>query len=115
MINFKNKKILITGATGGIGKALVKKFISLEGNVLATGTKTEKLDILKKEFPNINILKFDMSDHSKIEEFIENVTSQLTGLDILINNAGINMDNLSLRMKEVEWKSVIDFNFSKNS
>jgi len=110
MINFKNKKILITGATGGIGKALVKKFISLEGNVLATGTKTEKLDILKKEFPNINILKFDMSDHSKIEEFIENVTSQLTGLDILINNAGINMDNLSLRMKEVEWKSVIDFN-----
>ena len=110
MINFKNKKILITGATGGIGKALVKKFISLEGNVLATGTKTEKLDILKKEFPNINILKFDMSDHSKIEEFIENVTSQLTGLDILINNAGINMDNLSLRMKEDEWKSVIDFN-----
>ena len=110
MINFKNKKILITGATGGIGKALVKKFITLEGNVLATGTKTEKLDILKKEFPNINILKFDMSDHSKIEEFIENVTSQLTGLDILINNAGINMDNLSLRMKEDEWKSVIDFN-----
>ena len=110
MINFKNKKILITGATGGIGKALVKKFISLEGNVLATGTKTEKLDILKKEFPNINILKFDMLDHSKIEEFIENVTSQLTGLDILINNAGINMDNLSLRMKEDEWKSVIDFN-----
>ena len=110
MINFKNKKILITGATGGIGKALVKKFISLEGNVLATGTKTEKLDLLKKEFPNINILKFDISDHSKIEEFIENVTSQLTGLDILINNAGINMDNLSLRMKEDEWKSVIDFN-----
>ena len=110
MINFKNKKILITGATGGIGKALVKKFISLEGNVLATGTKTEKLDILKKEFPNINILKFDISDHSKIEEFIENVTSQLAGLDILINNAGINMDNLSLRMKEDEWKSVIDFN-----
>ena len=110
MINFKNKKILITGATGGIGKALVKKFISLEGNVLATGTKTEKLDILKKEFPDINILKFDISDHSKIEEFIENVASQLTGLDILINNAGINMDNLSLRMKEDEWKSVIDFN-----
>ena len=79
MINFKNKKILITGATGGIGKALVKKFISLEGNVLATGTKTEKLDILKKEFSNINILKFDISDHSRIEEFIENVTSQLTG------------------------------------
>ena len=110
MINFKGKKILITGATGGIGGSLVKKFVSLEGNVLATGTNTEKLDNLKKNFPNINILKFDIADHSKIEEFIENVFSQLTGLDVLINNAGINMDNLSLRMNELEWKKVIDIN-----
>ena len=110
MINFKNKKILITGATGGIGNAIVKKFVSLEGKVLATGTKTEKLEVLKKDFPNINILKFDISDHSKIEEFIENVSSQLSGLDILINNAGLNMDNLSIRMKDEEWKKVIDVN-----
>ena len=110
MINFKDKKILITGATGGIGKALVKKFVSLEGNVLATGTKTEKLNALKEEFPNINILKFDISDHTKIEEFIENTSSQLAGLDVLVNNAGITMDNLSLRMKDEEWKKVIDVN-----
>ena len=110
MINFKGKKVLITGATGGIGGALVKKFVSLEASVLATGTNTEKLDSLKKDFPNINILKFDISNHSKIEEFIENVSSQLTGLDVLVNNAGINMDNLSLRMKEEEWKKVIDVN-----
>ena len=104
MINFNNKKILITGATGAIGNALVKKFISLEGKVLATGTKTEKLDLLKKDLPNVNILRFDISDHSKIEEFIENVSSQLNGLDVLINNAGVNMDNLSLRMKAEEGK-----------
>jgi len=110
MINFKDKKILITGATGGIGKALVKKFVTLEGNVLATGTKTEKLNALKEEFPNINILKFDISNHSKIEEFIENTSSQLAGLDVLVNNAGINRDNLSLRMKDEEWKKVIDVN-----
>ena len=110
MINFKNKKILITGATGGIGKALVKKFASLEGSVLATGTKIEKLEALKKEFSNINILKFDISDHSKIEEFVENVSSQLSGLDVLVNNAGINVDNLSLRMKDEEWKKVIEVN-----
>ena len=110
MINFKDKKILITGATGVIGKALVKKFVPLEGNVLATGTKTEKLNALKEEFPNINILKFDISDHTKIEEFIENTSSQLAGLDVLVNNAGINMDNLSLRMKDEEWKKVIDVN-----
>ena len=110
MIDFKNKKILITGATGGIGQSLVKKFVDLQGNVLATGTKSEKLDLLKKNFPNINILRFDISEHSKIEEFIENVSSQLVGLDVLVNNAGINMDNLSLRMKDEEWKKVIDLN-----
>ncbi len=110
MINLKGKKILITGATGGIGGALVKKFVSLEASVLATGTNTEKLDNLKKDYPNINVLKFDISDHKKIEEFIENVSSQLTGLDILVNNAGINMDNISLRMSEDEWKKVIDVN-----
>ena len=112
MINFKNKKILITGATGGIGNALVKKFVSLEGNVLATGTNSEKLDALKKEFQNISVLKFDISNHQKIEEFIENVISQLVGLDVVVNNAGITMDNLSLRMKEEEWQKVIDINLS---
>jgi len=110
MINLKNKKVLITGATGGIGKALVSKFSSLDANILATGTKNEKLDLLKKEFPNINILKFDISEHPKIEEFIENVFSQLTGLDVLINNAGVNLDNLSLRMTHEQWKKVIDIN-----
>ena len=73
MINFKNKKILITGATGGIGGSLVKKFLSLEGTVLATGTNIEKLEKLKNEFPQIDILKFDISNHSEIEKFIESV------------------------------------------
>jgi len=112
MINFKNKKILVTGATGGIGREIVKKFTSLEGNVVATGTNIEKLDLLKKDFPNVNVIKFDISDHPKIEEFIDNVSAQLTGLDILINNAGINMDNLSLRMKDEEWKKVVDINLT---
>ena len=110
MINLKNKKVLITGATGGIGNALVNKFSLLESSIFATGTKLDKLENLKKKFPKINILKFDISDHSKIEEFVENVSSQLGGIDILINNAGINIDNLSLRMKEDEWKKVIDIN-----
>ena len=112
MINFKNKKILITGATGGIGKALVQKFLSLDGEVLATGTNTEKLELLKKDFPNIDILKFDISNHSKIEEFIENTHTALSGLDVVVNNAGVNKDNLSIRMKDDEWKKVIDINLS---
>ena len=112
MINFKNKNILITGASGGIGNELVKKFVLLGGNVLGIGTNTKKLDLLKKEYPNILVKRFDMSEHSRIVEFIDNVTLELGGLDILINNAGINIDNLSLRMKDEEWKKVIDINLT---
>ena len=112
MINFKNKKVLITGATGGIGGELIKKFVSLEANVLGSGTKTEKLDKIKKQFPSIKVKKFDISEHSRIEEFIDDVSLELGGLDILINNAGTNVDNLSLRMKDEEWKKVIDINLT---
>ena len=112
MINFKNKKIIITGATGGIGGSLVKKFISLNGDVLGTGTKNEKLNLLEKEHSGLKVKKFDISNHSKIEEFIENAYNELGGLDILINNAGVNVDNLSLRMKDDEWKKVIDVNLT---
>ena len=112
MFNFKGKKILVTGATGGIGNSIVKKFLSLEGNVLATGTNSEKLAHLKKDNPGISVLKFDVSEHDKIEKFIENVNSQLDGIDVIINNAGINSDSLSLRMKSDEWQRVINVNLT---
>ena len=112
MISFKNKKILITGASGGIGHELVKKFVSLGGNVLGSGTKSEKLDKIKKQYPDIKVKKFDISDHSRIEEFMDDVSLELGGIDILINNAGTNVDNLSLRMKDEEWKKVIDVNLT---
>ena len=112
MINFKNKNILITGASGGIGNELVKKFVSLGANVLGSGTKTEKLELIKKQYPNIKVKKFDIANHSGIEEFIDSVSLELGGLDVLINNAGINLDNLSIRMKVEEWKKVIDINLT---
>ena len=89
MINFKNKKVLITGASGGIGSSLIKKFVELEAEVLGTGTNAEKLDQIKKKHPNIKVKKFDISEHSRIEEFIENVSLELNGLDILCNVAGV--------------------------
>ena len=112
MINFKNKNILITGASGGIGNELVKKFVSLGANILGSGTKTEKLELIKKQYPNIKVKKFDINNHSEIEEFIDGVSLELGGLDVLINNAGINLDNLSIRMKVEEWKKVIDINLT---
>ena len=112
MIDFKNKKILVTGATGGIGGALIEKFLTLGGEVLASGTRTERLEELKIKHPSIKILKFNISEHSKIEEFIESSYSQLSGLDVIVNNAGITLDNLSLRMKDHEWQKVIDVNLT---
>ena len=61
---------------------------------------SEKLINLKKKFPNVHIEKFNLDDHSKIEEFIEKIDKKLEGIDILINNAGITIDNLSIRLTE---------------
>ncbi len=111
-MNLKNKKVLITGATGGIGNTIVSKFNSLGSKIVATGTNEEKLENLKKTFPNITIEKFKLDEHSNIEEFINKVDNTLNGLEILINNAGINLDNLSIRLTEENWKKVIDINLT---
>ena len=114
MINLKDKKVLITGATGGIGNCLVKKFYNLGANVVATGTNEEKLSLIKNKFNNVHIEKFKLDEHSKIEEFIDKVYKNLEGLNILINNAGITMDNLSIRLTEEHWKKVIDINLTSS-
>ena len=114
MINLKNKKVLITGATGGIGNSIVEKFVSLGTQIIATGTNEEKLNNLKKKFPEINILKFKLEEHDKIEKFIDTVSENLKGLDILINNAGITLDNISIRLTEENWKKVLDINLTSS-
>ena len=113
MMNLENKKIIITGATGGIGNSIVKRLSDAGAKILATGTRIEKLEELKSKFKNTDILKFDISKGDDIEEFIENATKQLGGgLDCLINNAGITQDNLAIRMNIDEWKKVIDINLT---
>ena len=110
-MNLKNKKVLITGATGGIGNSLIDKFYNLGATIIATGTNEEKLKNLKKLLKLI-IEKFQLNDHQEIEKFIEKVDKQVEGLDILVNNAGINLDNISIRLTEENWKKVIDINLT---
>ena len=99
MSNLENKNIIVTGASGGIGNAIIKKLNKAGANILASGTRIEKLEELKKNFENIKILRFDISQSEKIEEFIENATDELGGsLYGIINNAGIPQDNLAIRM-----------------
>ena len=113
MSSLKNKNIIVTGASGGIGNSIVEKLYNSGANILATGTRIEKLEELKFKFSNIKILKFDISQHEKIEEFINNATNELGGsLDCIINNAGITKDNLTIRMNLVEWTQVIDINLT---
>ena len=114
MMNLKNKKVLITGATGGIGNCLVEKFNNLGASIVASGTNDEKLLDLKKKYPNIHTIKFKLDEHDKIEEFIEKINKKLDGLEILINNAGITMDNLSIRLTEENWKKVLDVNLTSS-
>ena len=111
-MNLKNKKVIITGATGGIGNSLVKKFIDNGSIVLATGTKEEKLNNLKNKFSSIYIEKFNLDEHKNIESFIESASDKLGGLDILVNNAGITLDNISIRLTEENWKKVLDINLT---
>ena len=112
MKDLKNKNIIITGATGGIGNSIIQRLNDYEANILASGTKDEKLKELKSKFENIKILKFDISQSNKIEEFIENASKELGGIDCIVNNAGITQDNLSIRMSLEEWKKVIDINLT---
>jgi 3-oxoacyl-[acyl-carrier protein] reductase len=111
-MNLKNKKIIITGATGGIGNSLVEKFYDLGCKIVATGTNEEKLENLKKKYHDIHIEKFRLDEHDKIENFLETASKKLDGLDILVNNAGITLDNLSIRLTEENWKKVIDINLT---
>jgi len=113
-MNLNKKKILITGATGGIGNALVDKFSNFGATIFATGTNEDKLKNLKKNYQNINVEKFRLDDHNKIEGFIERVNETLGGLDILVNNAGITLDNLSIRLTEENWKKVLDINLTSS-
>ena len=113
-MNLKAKKVLITGATGGIGNSLVEKFYNLGSTVVATGTNEEKLSNLKKKFPKIFLEKFKLDEHDKIEAFVENVEKKIEGLDILVNNAGITLDNLSIRLTEENWKKVLDINLTSS-
>ena len=113
MIDLKNLNIILTGGTGVIGNAIIDKLISAGAHVIATGTNEEKLKVLQDKYKELDVIKFNLSDHGGIDKFVEDCSKNFSNkIDVLINNAGITQDNLSLRMKEDEWKNVIDINLT---
>ncbi len=111
MFLFENKTVFLTGATGGIGKEIAFQMSSLGAKMILTGTNKDKLEDLSNKLPNKN--DYIVSNLNNIQN-IENLSNELSerdySIDILINNAGVTQDNLFLRMKEDEWKSVLNIN-----
>jgi 3-oxoacyl-[acyl-carrier protein] reductase len=113
MFDFKDKKVLITGATGGIGKVLSESFAKFGAIVGLSGRDENKLTELAKNINGITqIFKTDLSDLNLMEGFIDDVDNKMGGLDILICNAGSTKDGLSMRMKTDDFVNIINVNLS---
>ena len=113
MINLENKNIILTGATGGIGSSIVDMLIGLKANLVVSGTNEKKLEQLKKKHKNVILLKQDIAAHDQLEEFIDKCSKELgEKIDVLINNAGVTNDNLTIRMNKDEWDRVININLT---
>ena len=113
-INLKDKKIILTGGSRGIGLSILEKLYSLGSQILIIGSNKENLEKTKSKFPKILIEAFDLADHHQITNLFKNCMNQLGGLDVLINNAGITRDNLAIRMSKDEWSKVIDVNLTSS-
>ena len=107
MIDLSNTNVILTGATGVIGGAILDALVKSKANIIATGTNTEKLNSIEVKYKNVTSKKFDISDHNSIETFVNECNKFFEDkINVLINNAGITSDNLSIRMKDEEWNKV---------
>jgi 3-oxoacyl-[acyl-carrier protein] reductase len=111
MFNLSGKKVLVTGATGGIGEAIASTLKAAGASVTVSGTNPEKLSALSAQYITIAC---NLSDAAAVAELPKKAEEAMGGLDILINNAGITRDNLFMRMKDEEWDEVLRINLTAN-
>ena len=115
----KNKNIIITGASQGIGESITKKFFNKNSNVFLISRNKNKLETIKKQLSknkiNSQIIDYytgNVQNFNDISDIVKTVINKYKKIDVLINNAGINDDNLIVKMKEDQWNRVIDTNLT---
>ena len=113
MIDLKKTNVILTGSTGGIGGAILETLYNSNANIIATGTNQNKLDKIKEKFSKVTTKNFDILEHNSIEKFVDECSEIFHNkIDVLINNAGVTNDNLTIRMKLNEWNRVINLNLT---
>lgn len=113
--NLENKKVLITGASGGIGTELCKKYLDYGCSIICTATSEDKINKLKNNFgTDQHYYKIDLSNVEEINETTKLILENHKFLDIVVNNAGLTKDNLVLRMNDNQWEEVIKINLNSH-
>jgi 3-oxoacyl-[acyl-carrier protein] reductase len=108
MFDLSGKGALVTGASGGIGRAIASALHRAGASVAITGTKTDRLEQLAGELKDrVHVIPCDLADRAAVQRLAGDVEARLGTLDILVNNAGVTRDNLFMRMKDDEWDQVI--------
>jgi len=111
MFRLDGKTALITGATGGIGSEIAKSLHAAGATIIISGTREAKLEEMVKGFGERAFAeKCDLSNREEVESLLERASSYTGSVDILVANAGITKDNLSLRMNADDFEEVIDIN-----
>ena len=112
MFNLSGKRVLITGAAGGIGKELSKSFLEVGANIILSGTNTNRLQSLKDDLnQECEVYKCDLKNVDEINDLI-NFLDGSGGVDVLINNAGKTEDNLLMRMSDEQWEDIMLINLT---
>ena len=110
-----NKKIFITGASGGIGLSICEKFKKKEYQLILTSSSKEKINFLQNKFGSDNFYyEVDISDNISLQNCVEQVAADHSDISVIVNNAGTTEDNLIFRMKYDQWMKVIQTNLNSN-
>jgi 3-oxoacyl-[acyl-carrier protein] reductase len=108
MFSLNGKGALVTGASGGIGKAIACALHGAGATVALSGTKADRLEALAAELKErVHVVPCDLADRAAVQKLAGEAESKLGTLDILVNNAGVTRDNLFMRMKDEEWDQVL--------